>query len=242
MIDTRFPCVSSSSKQDQSTPGCTSLHDGSHLLTNSQSPMSSNSSPTITVSPSSKQDRSTLGPQTPLTTAAKRRTPLSSLLNLPETIHRAGSNTPRTGRARVLTSDECLRLLKEKEVKKKQVQVEKEKRKEDRELKKKQREQEQKQKAEEKAKKAAEREAAKAKKEAARTEKNASKMKTSTSTAASGTKRNSPANQRQAQKKARCEIDETVHENLCCVCFGSFDSCLHKSIEIAMIISWEDFT
>ena len=59
---------------------CSSSHSvpqGSHLLTNSQSPMSSNSSPTITVSPSSKQDRSTLGPQTPLTTAAKRRTPLS---------------------------------------------------------------------------------------------------------------------------------------------------------------------
>ena len=32
-----------------------------------------------------------------------------------------------------------------------------------------------------------------------------------------------PTNHWQAQKKARCEIDETVHENLCCVCFGSYD-------------------
>ena len=148
--------------------------------------------------------------------------PLSDLLNLPN-IHKAGSKTPSTGRAHVLTSAECLRHLKEKEEKKKQLQEEKERRKVERELKKKQREEEQKQKAIDKAKKAAEREAAKAKKEAARAEKGAAKTKTATSQATSGTKRHCPTNQRQAQKKARCEIDETVHENLCCVCFGSYD-------------------
>ena len=54
-------------------------------------------------------------------------------------------------------------------------------------------------------------------------EKGAAKTKTATSQATSGTKRHCPTSQRQAQKKARCEIDETVHENLCCVCFGSYD-------------------
>ena len=74
-----------------------------------------------------------------------------------------------------------------------------------------------------KAKKAAEREAAKAKKEAARAEKGAAKTKTVTSQATSGTKRHCPTSQRQAQKKAQCEIDETVHENHCCACFGFYD-------------------
>ena len=101
----------------------------------------------------------------------------------------------------------------------------------DRELKKKHREEEQKQKAEEKAKKAAEREVAKAKKEAARAEKNVAKTKTTTSKATSGTKWCCPTNQRQAQKKARCEIDETVHENLCCVCFGSYDEDIGRGRE-----------
>ena len=47
---------------------------------------------------------------------------------------------PKTGRARALTSSECLRLLKEKEDQKRQVAEEKEMRKLERELKKKQRE------------------------------------------------------------------------------------------------------
>ena len=44
---------------------------------------------------------------------------------------------PKTGRARVLTSSECLQVMKEKEEKKRQVAMEKEKRKKDREIKKK---------------------------------------------------------------------------------------------------------
>ena len=87
----------------------------------------------------------------------------------------------------------------------------------DRQLKKKHKEEEQNQKAEEKAKKAAEREATKAKKETARAEKNAARIKTTTSEATSGTKWCCPRNQRQAQKKAQCEITETVHENLLCL-------------------------
>ena len=77
-----------------------------------QTPMSSNgvsSTPTVAGASSSHQDQSAPG-STPLTTAAKRRSPLSDLLNL----HKAGSKTPSTGRTRVLTSAECLHLLKEK--------------------------------------------------------------------------------------------------------------------------------
>ena len=221
-ISSTSPLMSCESSSTQSVSQSSPLLTASKSI---QTPVSSNGvsrTPTVAGPSSSSQDQSAPG-STPLTTAAKRRSPLSDLLNLPSNIRKAGSKTPNTGRARVLTSDECLRLLKEKEEKKKQVQVEKEKRKMDRELKKKHREEEQKQKAEEKAKKAAEREAAKAKKEAARAEKNAAKTKTTTSKATSGTKRCCPTNQRQAQKKARCEIDETVHENLCCVCFGSYD-------------------
>ena len=83
--------------------------------------MSSNgvsSIPAIAGPSSSSQDQSVPG-NTPLTTVAKRRCPLSDLLNLPTNIRKAGSKTPSTGHARVLTSDECLRLLKEKEEKKK---------------------------------------------------------------------------------------------------------------------------
>ena len=79
-------------------------------------PMSSNgvsSTPTVAGASSSHQDKSAPG-STPLTTAAKTRSPLSDLLNLPN-VHKDGSKTPSTGRARVLTSGECLRLLKEKE-------------------------------------------------------------------------------------------------------------------------------
>lgn len=69
-----------------------------------------------------------------------KHSPLSDLLNLPKVTTPV---TTKTGRARVLTSSECLHLLKEKEDKKRQIAEEKEKRKQERELKKQQKEQEQ---------------------------------------------------------------------------------------------------
>ena len=60
------------------------------------------------------------------------------------------AKTVKTGKARVLTSSECLRILLEKEEEKKKVAQEKETRRQERELKKKQKEEEQKRKAEEK--------------------------------------------------------------------------------------------
>ena len=101
------------------------------------------------------------------------RSPLSDLLNLPKNIL---DTKQKTGRAHVLTSTECLRLLKEKEEKKKQVELEKERRKQERKLKKQQKEEEQKHKADEKARKATERQALKAKKEAAKAEKEAARI------------------------------------------------------------------
>ena len=90
--------------------------------------------------------------------------------------HTLDAKQNKTGRAGVLTSTECLRLLKEKEEKKKQVELAKERRKQERELKKQQREEEQKRKAEAKAQKATERQALKAKKEAAKAEKEAARI------------------------------------------------------------------
>ena len=71
----------------------------------------------------------TTTPKTPKSTTGSR-SPLSDLLNLPANVHGSKqSKTPNTGHARVLTSRECLQMLKEKEEKKKQVQLEKERRK-----------------------------------------------------------------------------------------------------------------
>ena len=140
-----------------------------HLYTPSTPSTSCNSTSVIP----SVSNLSTPHPHTSAVSGSKtlsRRSPLSDLLNLPKNVL---DTKQKTGRARVLTSTECLRLLKEKEEKKKQVELEKERRKQERKLKKQQREEEQKHKVDEKAKKATERQALKAKKEAAKAEKEA---------------------------------------------------------------------
>ena len=106
----------------------------------------------------------------------------------------------------VLTSRECLQMLKEKEEKKKQVQLEKERRKVERELKKKQKEEEQKVKAAEIVKQAAEREAAKAKREAAKAEKEAAREEKAKQKSLSGMKRSDPSDPRSSRvsKKILC--------------------------------------
>ena len=77
--------------------------------------------------------------------------PFSNLLNIPIV---STPVPPKTGKARVHTSSECFRLLKEKEEKKIQLAYEKEKRKQEREQKKKEKEEKQKKMAAEKARKA----------------------------------------------------------------------------------------
>ena len=163
-------------------------------------------------------------PNTPKSTTSNR-SPLSDLLNLPAIAHGSKqSKTPNTGHARVLTSRECLQLLKEKEEKKKQVQLEKERRKIERELKKKQKEEEQQLKAAEKAKRAAEREATKAKRQAAKAEKEAARVEKAIQKSLSGTKRSSPSNPRSSRISKKIRSDSEVEEdaNHCCVCFGSY--------------------
>ena len=138
-----------------------------HLYTPSTPSTSCNSTSVIP----SVSNLSTPHPHTSAVSGSKtlsRRSPLSDLI-----FPRMYWKQNKTGRAHVLTSTECLRLLKEKEEKKKQVQLEKERRKQERKLKKQQREEEQKHKVDEKAKKATERQALKAKKEAAKAEKEA---------------------------------------------------------------------
>ena len=81
---------------------------------------------------------------------------LSDLLTCPSTSTSSAPKRPST-RARLLTSDECLRMLEEKEKKKEMETQEKEKRKNERAAKKKEREELLQKKKEEKAKKAEER-------------------------------------------------------------------------------------
>lgn len=154
------------------------------------------------------------------------RSPLSDLLNLPV----KPNVKAKTGKARVLTSSECLRLMLEKEEEKKKVAQEKERRKQERELKKKQKEEEQKRKAEEKIRKAAEREAAKALKEAAKAEREAAKVerekkKELQKSRESGKKRQAcPVGTipRPKRNKLKENVDDSINADLCCVCFGSY--------------------
>ena len=134
----------------------------------------------------------------------------------------------KTGKAHVLTSRECLRLMLEKEEEKKK--QEKERRKQKRELKKKQKEEEQKRKAEEKVRKAAEREAAKALKEVTKAERQAAKAerekkKEVQKSCESGKKRQAcpvAATPRPKRTKLKENVDNSINADLCCVCFGSY--------------------
>ena len=136
-----------------------------------------------------------------------QRSPLSSLLNLPA-VHQTRAKKVKTGKARVLTSAECLCLLKEKEAKRKQEVMNKEQRKLERERKKIQKEQEQKRKAEEKAQRLAKREAMK---ENVKCRKRNSEEGTS-----------SFYNQHSKRLRQKKSIDEPIDTQVCCVCFGLY--------------------
>ena len=75
--------------------------------------------PSSTTSATPTSPSATPSPNTPKSTTGIR-SPLSDLLNLPANTHGSKqSKTSKTGHARVLTSRECLQMLKEKEEKKK---------------------------------------------------------------------------------------------------------------------------
>ena len=195
------------------------------------------------VTPSPQPDTVTTTAITPKRPANAKHSPLSDLLNLPKW----KGPKPKTGHAHVLTSAECLSILKEKEKEKKRREVEeKENRKEERLLKKKQKEEEQKRKEEEIAHKAAGREEKRrcmeeekihratereAKRLAARGKRPALRKRTAEASAttdenhAAGSAQESTsgdANGRPVRKKHRLGVDSVIYTDLCCVCFGSF--------------------
>ena len=94
---------------------------------------------------------------TSTTTARKIVSPLSEFLSLPKITPKRSKGGSKPGPARVLTNEQSLQLLMEKEKKKKEEEEAKERRKREREEKRKLREEENKKKAEEKQKKIEER-------------------------------------------------------------------------------------
>ena len=126
------------------------------------------------------------------------------------------SEIPRkTGKARVLTSAECVQALKDKEKKKQEEAEQKAKRLEERLKKKKQKEEE----VEETARKKAEREAVRVEKEAAKL---AAKTKRDTAKLPVSVKRRLRDGKESCKKRSR--VDYSVFTDLCCVCFGSYQT------------------
>jgi len=142
-------------------------------------------------------------------------------------------NTKKQSGARVLTSRECLDLLKEKEMKKQKEKEEKEKRKLERERKKEEREKELQRKAEERARRAAEKarkQAEKEKKTQERIAERAKKAQEKASKAPATRKRPRstaiPTETRPLDKEPRSKtpkvIDDSIDFDRCCACFGLY--------------------
>ena len=121
-------------------------------------------------------------------------------------------------KARLLTSAECLRMLQEKEDKKKQQLEEKERKRKEREQKKVLKEQEAQRKKEEKARKAQE----KAEKALQRSSGQTSVKRTTPPERQNpkNTKRLKTSNNIQVNKETR---DESIDVNTCCMCFGCYE-------------------
>jgi len=156
----------------------------------------------------------------------------SFLPSLPNTTP-SRPNTKKQSGARVLTSRECLDLLKEKEMKKQKEKEEKEKRKLERERKKEEREKELQRKAEERARRAAEKarkQAEKEKKTQERIAERAKKAQEKASKAPATRKRPRstaiPTETRPLDKEPRSKtpkvIDDSIDFDRCCACFGLY--------------------
>ena len=138
-----------------------------------------------------------------------KRSPLSDLLNSEGV--RIVPPKPKIAKAQVLTSIECMRILKEKQDKKQREAEEKENRKKEREAKKELKEAEKKRKAEERAKAASQ-----------KAKKGTSKHNSNEKVAKEPTKRTT-TEIRSTRKKQKIDLDESIESDLCCVCFGSYD-------------------
>ena len=130
----------------------------------------------------------------------------------------------KTGKARVLTSSECLAFLEEKERKKKAEVEEKERRKQDREAKRKQKEEEKRQKTQEKAKKAEER-VKKAEEKARMATARATSKKAATTKVATtrATKRKTETSAPSAKRAKSADDQSQIDTNRCAICFGTYE-------------------
>ena len=166
--------------------------------------------------------------------AGPSTSPLSDLLVCPALSTSIVPKRPST-RARLLTSDESLQLLEEKEKKEEMEALEKEKRKSERAAKKKEREELLQKKKEEKAKQAEER-ARKAEEKAAKTKtskRQTTKKKSSTCPATSepcpATSEPCPAtsepcpSETTAGPSTDSSGNDEIDVNICCMCFGHYE-------------------
>jgi hypothetical protein len=138
------------------------------------------------------------------------------------------ASAQRVSGARVLTSAQCVAILKEREEQKKKEQEEKEKRKKEREQKKQEKEIAMKKRAEEREKKAAEK--AKKAEELAKKREMKSRKRVATTSAAvsrkkkktmSTTSENQPSTSR-ASTSSGATTSEEIDTNQCCVCFQNY--------------------
>ena len=156
-----------------------------------------------------------------------KQSPLAELVNLPKIDYQ---NRIKTRKARVLTSNECLRALHEKVEKKRQAEEEKKKKKIERELKRKQKEEEMRRKKEVRVQKAAmkelEKEAKQREKEAKQREKEAKQheKEVARQKEAERNKRKSDNSSATRTKRSRIteNIDNEIDNNRCCTCFGTY--------------------
>ena len=196
-----------------SSPSGPSVNVSGPLVSSPSGPSINVSGPSINVSGPQQLVHIPFSPRLPSDLPSRKRSPLSNLLNIPKQ-----SEIPRkTGKARVLTSAECVQALKDKEKKKQEEAEQKAKRLEERLRKKKQKEEEFHRKKEETARKKAEREAARVEKEAAKL---AAKTKRDTAKLPVPVKRGLRAGKESCKKISR--VDSSVFTDLCCVCFGSY--------------------
>ena len=155
------------------------------------------------VTPNSSLERST------------KRSPFSDLLNSPEVL--VTPPKPKSAKARVLTSIECMRILKEKQDKKQKEAEEKENRKKERAEKKKLKEDEKKRKAEEKAK--------------ATQHKATGKGKSTAKATKAPIKRKGDTAVRSSRKSRKIDLNESIESDVCCVCFGNYNDDLDTTRE-----------
>ena len=146
--------------------------------------------------------------------------------------------------ARVLTSSECLAIIREKELQKKKMEEEKEERKRVREEKKKKREEEKQKKAEERAKKAEERARKQVEKEEQKKKKaEEAKARAQEKAQASGKSATAVSRKRENLRSRADEagpssktprLDDTTVANRCCVCYQDYE----EDVEIGAGTDW----